>query len=143
MTIKEIINEKDGNNIERIIFERIRKHIFMLYPFSDVQVRLVSALDEENCEDGEYVYIVSENIDLIMRLHPAHIHKMICQEFYNPFFEDRLREILKTYISEADKKMPANVVSINRNKPKPCLWIYFHDKKPSVLKRLLGGLKLW
>ncbi len=142
MTLKEIINENDGNNIERIIFERIRRHIFMLFPFADVQVRLVSALDDERCEDGEYVYLVSEKMDFIMRLHPAHIQKMISQEFYNPFFEDSLRSILKTYMSEVDKKTPANVVDINKNKPKPCMWVYFKDKKPSVLKRLLGGLGL-
>ncbi len=30
--IKNIINEKDGNNIESIIFNRIKRHSFMLYP---------------------------------------------------------------------------------------------------------------
>lgn len=142
MVLKEIVNEKDGNNIERIIYERIRRHIFMLFPFANVQVRIVSVLDDNRCEDGEYVYLVSEKMDLIMRLHPYHIQKMICQEFYNPFFEDSLRPILKNYIEAAGKKTPANVVDINKNKPKPCMWVYFHNKKPNVLKRLLGGLGL-
>lgn len=142
MTIKEIINEKDGNNIEQIIFNRLKRHVFMLYPFADVQVRLVSALDCKNCDDGEYVYIVSENIDFIMKLHPDHIQKMICQEFYNPFFEDDVRKLFKNFMEEATKKTPPNVVQLRPNKCKPCMWIYFKDKKKSVLKRILGGLGL-
>lgn len=141
MSIKEIFNESEGNNIEAIIFSRLQRHIFMLYPFADVQVGLVSVVDEPEYNDGEYVFIVSKNINFLMDIHPYHIQKMICMEFYNPFFEDDLKECLKNYI-EATKKLKSLPVSSSEMKQKPCMRVFVRDKKKSVLKRILGGLGL-
>lgn len=145
MALKEIINEKDGNNIEAIIFSRVKRHIFMLYPFADVQPRVISIINEPGYTDGIYIFLVSECIDLVMRIPEEHLLKMIAQEFYNPFYENQLRQILKSYIEQTEqyKKDIKSGVRIANNKQKPCLYVYFHKEKQSVLKRLLGGLKLW
>jgi len=141
MTVKEIFNEAEGNDIERIIFNRFRRHIFMLYPYADVQMRLISIVDEPGYNNGEYFFIVSEYINFLMDIHPYHIQKMICMEFYNPFFEDDLRTCLKNFM-ESTTKLKSLPVENAAQRKKPCMRVYFRDKKKNVLKRIWEGLGL-
>lgn len=145
MTIKEIRNESDGNNIEAIIFNRIKRHVFMLYPFADVKVCVISVLDEKRYQNGIYISLISDGLDMFMRVPEDFLTKMIAQEFYNPFFEESLRKLLKTYIEETEnyKKDIKSGARKADNQQKPYWHIFFKQEKQGPLKRLLGGLKLW
>lgn len=145
MTIKEVRNEKEGNNIEAIIFNRVKRHIFMLYPFADVRVCIASVVNEKEYRNGIHILLESEGMNFVMQIPAEFLIKMIAQEFYNPFFEDSLREILKGYIAETEnyKKGIKSGARMPDNKSEQCLYVFFRSEKPSVLKRLLGGLKLW
>ena len=144
MTIKNIINEKDGNNIESIIFNRIKRHSFMLYPFSDVKSVIHTVIDEKKFLDGIYVELQGNFSALIMRIPQQMLIKMVAQEFYNPFYEDDLREIYKRFMENEDKykNLKAKGIETPAMKNKICIHIFFNENKPTLLKRILGGLGL-
>lgn len=144
MTIKKIHNESEGNKLEGQIFERIRRHVFMLYPFSDVKTVLYSVIDEKQYMDGIYIHLRGLYSDLIMRIPQYMLIKMVAQEFYNPFFEDNLRDIFNNYMKQEEeyKNNHAKGVELPAMKCKPCLHIFFKENKPTLLKRILGGLGL-
>ncbi len=148
MAIKEIYNSKDGNKIEALIFERIQKHIFMLYsmkPLQCISIRLLSVLNYKHFDDGIYLYMVSEHVDFIMRFPEYIITKMIAQEFYTPFHEENVSAFLKSYIDEVEKykNLKSNGVEIKNNGGKVLLQVHFKQEKKNWLKSLLEGLKLW
>lgn len=145
MTIKEIRNESDGNNIEAIIFNRIKRHVFMLYPFADIRISIISVLNEKKYQSGIYVFLISDELDMFMRIPDDFLIKMITQQFYNPFFEEPLRKLLKTYIEEIEnykKRTKADTRKADKWQ-KPHWYIKIKQEKQGLLKRLLGGLKLW
>ena len=144
MTIKNIINEKDGNNIESIIFNRIKRHSFMLYPFSDVNPIMHTVIDEKKFLDGIYVELQGNFSTLIMRVPQQMLIKMVAQEFYNPFYEDDLREIYKRFMENEDKykNLKAKGIETPAMKNKICIHIFFNENKPTLLKWILGGLGL-
>ena len=144
MTIKNIINEKDGNNIESIIFNRIKRHSFMLYPFSDVKPVMHTVIDEKKFLDGIYVELQGNFSTLIMRVPQQMLIKMVAQEFYNPFYEDDLREIYKRFMENEDKykNLKAKGIETPAMKNKICIHIFFNENKPTLLKWILGGLGL-
>ena len=69
--------------------------------------------------------------------------KMVAQEFYNPFFEDELREIFKKFMNNEQnyKELKAKGVETPAMKNKVCIHIFFKENKPTLLNRILGGLK--
>lgn len=144
MTIKKIFNEKEGNKIEALIFERIRRHAFMLYPFSDVKTVICTVIDEKNYMDGVYIWLRGTYTELIMRIPQYVLIKMVSQEFYNPFFEDDLREIFKKYMENEEeyKKLKSKGIETPAMKNPACIHIFFQENKPTLLKRILGGLGL-
>lgn len=143
MTIKRIFNEKEGNNIESIIYERIRRYVFMLFPFSDVKLVVCTTVDEKEYTDGVYVWLEGVYSALIMRIPEYILIKMVAQEFYNPFFEDGVREIFKKFMTNEEdyKKLKSKGTETPAMKSKTCIQIFFSEKRPPFLKRLLGGLK--
>ncbi len=143
MTIKRIFNEKDGNNIESLIYERIRRHAFMLFPFSDVKPTICTVIDEKRFLDGVYIWLQGAYSELIMRIPQYMLIKMVAQEFYNPFFEDELREIFKKFMNNEQnyKELKAKGVETPAMKNKVCIHIFFKENKPTLLNRILGGLK--
>lgn len=148
MGIKEIINAKDGNEIESLIFKRIQRHIFMLYsmrPLQNISFRLLSVIDCKYFRDGIYIYMTSEHIDFLMHLPKHIINRMIAQEFYTPFHEDNIKPFLEKYIKEVEeyKNLKTRGIHIKNNCGKVLMQIYFKRDKKSLLKRILGGLQLW
>lgn len=144
MTIKKIFNENEGNKIEALIFERIRRHGFMIYPFSDVKPVICTVIDEEKYLDGVYIWLQGTYTELIMRIPQYLLIKMIAQEFYNPFFEDDLRGIYKKFMDNEEeyKKLKAKGLECPVMKNRACIHIFFKENKPTLLKRFLGGLGL-
>lgn len=143
MSIKEIRNANEGNNIESIIFNRIYRHIFMLYPFADVETRIVSVYEDKRLSDGVYVFIVSEYLNFVMGIPPELIHKMIVNEFYTPFHEESAGKMLKAFIEEVNNRkiLASKGVEIKSTLGKPLIEYHFKVKRKSLLKRLLGVLK--
>jgi len=147
MQIKEIRNSKDGNNIESIIYDRINRHIFMLYsmkPLQDIKIQLLSVTEHPYIRKGLYVYLVSEALDFMMRIPEEMIFKMITQEFYTPFHEDSIRPLLKQYMDEVEnyKNLKAKGVHFINRAGKVLMQIHFAEKKKGVLKRVLEALGL-
>lgn len=147
MAIKEIKNSKDGNNIESIIFERINRHIFMLYsmkPLQDIQIQLLSVTDHNYIQDGIYIYLVSEGIDFMMRIPEGMLIRMVTQEFYTPFHEDSVRPLLKQYINEVEvyKNLKAQGVKMINKAGKVLMQIHFKEQKKNVLQRAWEALGL-
>ena len=75
----------------------------MLYPFSDVKPVIHTVIDEKKFLDGIYVELQGNFSALIMRIPQQMLIKMVAQEFYNPFYEDDLREIYKRFMENEDK----------------------------------------
>lgn len=143
MSIKEIKCMTEGNDIEAIIYKRIQRHVFMLYPFADVETRIVSVFKDGRLPDGIYVFLVSEYINFVMGIPAELIHKMIVNEFYTPFHEESVGKFLKVFMDEVEsrKKLAAEGVEIKTTLGKPTLEIHFKLRRKSLLKRILGVLK--
>ena len=116
----------------------------MLYPFSDVKPIIHTVIDEKKFLDGIYVELQGNFSTLIMRIPQQMLIKMVAQEFYNPFYEDDLREIYKRFMENEDKykNLKAKGIETPAMKNKICIHIFFNENKPTLLKRILGGLGL-
>ncbi len=105
MTVREIVNAHEGNAIEAIIFERIKKFLFMMYPFADYRMALISVHKEKSTRSGIYIRFINEKAAAccVVKLNKEDVLEMIVNEYYTPFHNPEVKKGFEDFIAFIEK----------------------------------------
>ncbi|GEM_PF-6378383 len=142
MSFKIINNPQEGNEIESIIYERVRRYVSVVYPSSDVRLKMITATHDRKLGEGVYLYFEGKYTNMYLQMSDRELRKTILIDRYTPLSESGIKESFEIFMrrEEHNRRLKElGIIPIDRGYKYTLQLVHGNKKKGnSFFKKLLS-----